>query len=60
MADAIQREDACQGELGLLHGRRTARKTNAVKYATEVTQTRLREIDSGNSAIWRTPVKQIC
>lgn len=23
MADAIQREDACQGELELLHGRRT-------------------------------------
>lgn len=41
MADAIQREDACQGELELLHGRRTARKTNAVKIATDVTQARL-------------------
>ena len=58
MADAIQREDACQGELELLHGRRTARKTNAVKIATDVTQARLQVIASGNSAIWRTPYSE--
>ena len=58
MADAIQREDACQGELELLHGRRTARKPNAVKIATDVTQARLQVIASSNSAIWRTPYSE--
>ena len=58
MADAIQREDACQGELELLHGRRTARKTNAVKIATDVTQARLQISNGSNSAIWRTPYSE--
>ena len=47
-----------QGGFELLHGRRTARKTNAVKIATDVTQARLQVIASGNSAIWRTPYSE--
>ena len=42
----------------LLHGRRTARKPNAVKTATDVTQVYLQVTASGNSAIWRTPYSE--
>ena len=58
MADAIQREDACQGELELLHGRRTARKPNAVKIAIDVTQVYLRVTSNDKTSIWRTPYSE--
>ena len=58
MADAIQREDACQGGLELPHGRRTTGKNNAVKIAIDVTQVYLQVTSSDKTSIWRTPYSE--